>query len=435
MNSQRIVVVGNEYSSAAVFYYLEKYLTRASKPFDLLFISNKNYYFFDGLLSEYLCDTLNQNEICQDLRSLYLLRPGISYLQTPELSINFDLKTVKTTKGNIDYKYLVIALENDIEESVSRIQLANHLNCFNFDTPQNVIKLKKHIINNIEKASSEQNKEIKNILLAFSVIGETSSEINLACAVSDYINNLLKRSYPELNKSLLKVNLIAKKDLIVGKKCPFYNSRLFYNLNEKKITIYSNSVITQVQGSSIEINNDKYIDSGTIIFSNKPGGSFCINDLPFKRNNLSQWCTDLYLRADGYDDVFIVGKSSQCLDLSEDISKTIVFYNQQAKICASNVLSTINNNPLKPLKSSFEIDFFQLGYRDTLVAVKDFYFSGFIGWLFYRLIFILSFLGWKKQLRAFVSLLLSILGLKENEILDIYETSEEKTRKKLKVGS
>ena len=235
MNSQRIVVVGNEYSSAAVFYYLEKYLTRASKPFDLLFISNKNYYFFDGLLSEYLCDTLNQNEICQDLRSFYLLRPGISYLQTPELSINFDLKTVKTTKGNIDYKYLVIALENDIEESVSRIQLANHLNCFNFDTPQNVIKLKKHIIKNIEKASSEQNKEIKNILLAFSVIGETSSEINLACAVSDYINNLLKRSYPELNKSLLKVNLIAKKDLIVGKKCPFYNSRLFYKIGRAHV--------------------------------------------------------------------------------------------------------------------------------------------------------------------------------------------------------
>lgn len=433
MDCQRIVVLGNEYSANAVFYYLEKYLIKASKPFDLLFISNKNYYFFDELLSDYLCDTLNQNEICQDLRSLYLIRPGVSYLETPELSINFASRTIKTIKGNIDYKYLVIALENNLEEAIPKIQLTNHLNCFNFATPQDVISLKKHIIENVEKASSEQEKEIKSILLTFSIIGGTSSEITLACAISDYLNNLLKKNYPELSRTLLKINLIAEKDLIVSKECPFYNSRLFYNLNKKKITIYPNSVVTQVQGSSIEINNDRYIDSGTIIFSKKPESSFLGNDLLLKKDGMAGWYTDLYLRRDGYDDVFVVGKSSQCLDLSEDIPKTIIFYNQQAKICATNVLAKINNNPLKPLKPSLEIDFFQLGYRNTLVAVKDFYFSGSIGWLFYRLVFILSFLGWKKQLRAFVALLLNIFGLTENEILNIYKTSEEKTRKKIKV--
>ena len=96
MANQKVVVIGSSYSALAVFYYLEKSLTKTREPIELLLISNKNHYFFKSLLYQCLCNDATLNDISQQFRNIGFLRPDVSYLETEVLSIDYNNKVVKS---------------------------------------------------------------------------------------------------------------------------------------------------------------------------------------------------------------------------------------------------------------------------------------------------------------------------------------------------
>ncbi|MBI3590181.1 MAG: FAD-dependent oxidoreductase [Candidatus Melainabacteria bacterium] len=426
MNSTHIVVVGSSYSSAAVFNYLEKYLTKARQPVDLLLLSDKNHYFFRDLLSEYLCDGCGLDDIVQENRDIGFLKPGVSFLQSKILSIDLNLKIIKTTNSVIPYHYLVLAPDCELDDSSEYFTYADNSNCFIFNMPADIFMIKNHIIKNIEKAASEQNDEIKKMLMTFTVVGGCEKAIEIVCSISDYVRNLIKKKYHEINASFVKVNLIEEKNNILENKDPFFNTRIVHSLNKRGVNMLLNSKISGLKKEKIEINHEKEICSGTIIFTPSYKAPSLIKNLLLKHDESEYACVDLYMKADGFDNVFVIGESSKCLDLSENYPRNIAVYKQQSKVCANNIFAKINNNPLKPLGKTLDINFFPLGYKNLLFGIKDFCLDGFIPWIFYRLLYISYFLGWKKNLKAFISFLLSNLALNDQYVLDLEAMSKQK---------
>ena len=55
-----------------------------------------------------------------------------------------------------------------------------------------VLNLKKHLLSCLEKAAGEKELDIKKSLLSFTIIGAKKQGVEIACALCDYLNNLLK---------------------------------------------------------------------------------------------------------------------------------------------------------------------------------------------------------------------------------------------------
>ena len=416
MPTPKIVVIGSSYSAAAVFSYLECSLTTLREPFDLLLISDKNHYLNNNLLSQYLCGSCGLEDICQWLRGVVFLRPGVSYLEADISNIDFQSKIVSTSKGEINYQYLILAPQNDIYAE-SDIDKTN--NAFILKNLSDVLRLRTHILSNIEKAVVENDPEVKTSLLTFSVIGTGKSSIEFACSISDFTSKLLKNYFPEIKKSLLKFNLIEESDLILPRKDPFYNNRIFYNLNKRGISLYTNSRVTKIENGKILINNKDEFNSGTIVFTALETSSSLIRK--FKSCNV-----DLCMKLEGFDDVFMIGENANCLDLGEGFEKTNLFYKNQAKLGAANICAKINNSSMNLLKSDLQIDFLSLGYKNSLAEINNMHIDGFIGWLFHRLSFVFCSLSWKKKLRSFVALVGNICGFSDFEQMNVYELRSNK---------
>lgn len=421
MDTPKIVVIGNSYSSASVFYYLESFLPKARQPIDLLLISDKSFFYLNDLLSQYLCNSCTLGSLSSGFRDIVLLRAGVSYLQSKVQDIDFNAKLIKTPNGGINYDYLILAPSSNQDDFGA---LFNDDNSFQFKSLADVVKIKNHIFKSLQDAACESNPEMKKSSMTFSVIGAKERGVELVLSVSDFIYELLKKQFPELKRSLLKFNLIEEANSVSTNKDPFYNSRLFYNLNKKNVTLYLNSKVTRVEEGKITINNEKEIFSDTIIFSSLNKYSSLIRDLSLKKDSVMHGCTDLYLNADGFKNVFLIGESSRCLDLGEDIPLNISFFNKQAKICANNVLAKINNNPLKPLKFTLDIDFHSLGSKNSLVQVKGVSLDGPVVWFLHQLMYVWFQVGWKKKIKVFVNLFLVILGLADFELIDMYEINK-----------
>jgi len=420
MVTPKIVVIGSSYSAAAVFNYLERSLPNLREPFDLLLLSDKNHYLYDDSLVQYLCDSCNLEDTCQWLRGVVFLRPGVSYLEADVLNINFQSKVISTSKGEVNYQYLVLAPQNDLYDEP---EIDQGSNAFVIRNLSDVLRLRTHILSNIEKAVFENEPEIKNSLLTFSVIGADKHGIELACSISDFINRLLKNYFPEIKKSLIKINLIEKNNAISLSKDPFYNNKIFYNLNKKNITLCTNSKVTKIGTDKILINNKSETLSGTTILTTLKGSPSLIRKLknPFKSCDV-----DLYMKLEGFEDVFMIGEAAIYLDLRENIVKTILFYKNQAQICAANISAKINNAAMKLLKPDYQIDFLSLGYRSSLAEIKNIHVDGVVGWFLHRLLFVFCSLSWKKKIRALVTLICNICGFTDFEHMNIYELKSNK---------
>lgn len=423
METPKIVIIGGSYSSAAVFYYLQNYLLKSRQPFDVLLISEKNYYCFKALLSQYLCNNCDLSDISQEFRKIGLLRPGISYLETKVLDVDFSSNIVVTSVGNIPYTYLVLALDYDLNDCET---LSNGNNCFKINSPLDALKVKAHIVKSLESAVNAKDIEVKKYYLTVSVIGSKKRGIEIACSIYDFIRDMLRKQFLELQKNLLKVNIIEEKSIIGVNRDPIFNSHVFYNLSKKNITFYSNSKITRIDGQKIIINDEKEIPSGTIIFTDTNSVPLLIKNLGLQKDSLSSVFVDLYWNPQGLDNVFVIGEYSKCLDLSEDLLWVDFLYKEQAKVCAYNIFAKINNNPMKLLKSTLQMDFLSLGSRNSLAQIKNFCFEGFLGWFLHRLIYIKCFLGFRKGVTSLIGLLLNLIGLKETILFDISEFNKEK---------
>ncbi len=419
MNTVRVLVIGRGYIGATAFSYLEKCLTKVRQPVDLIYLSDRNYYFTEDYLSELLTESSDLIDVSHAIRSIGILRPGVSFVQANILDIDLSSKNVKTSKGEISYNYLLFVPE-------SNNQKQNNLpNSFELGSPEKVLMLKSQVFKNFEIASFEKNADVKKQLMAFNVIGGGIESIEKVCAISDYSDRLLKKCFPELSSNLLKINMIVEGESILPNDNLFYSTRLLYQLKKRGINIYLNSKDIKVKNEKIEVNDENSINAGTVIFSEKNNNSSLADNLSFRKDEHDRICVDLYLKADGLNDVFVIGELSKCLDVNDENQKTNLYYKEQAKICAENIFALINGNPLKPIKPTVDLSFISLGYRNSMTLFKGFYFDGFFSWVIYRLICIWSFITWKKKIRALSSFLVNLTGLRDCQFFCLEQMTEE----------
>ena len=418
MPTPKIVVIGSSYSAAAVFNYLENSLAALREPFDLLLVSDKNHYLHNDLLSQYLCDSCNLEDTCQWMRGVVFLRPGVSYLEAEILNIDFNSKIISTSKGEINYQYLILAPQNNLSDETES-------NSFVIKSLSDVLKLRTHVLSSLENAVFENNPEVKSVLLTYSVIGSDKEGVQLICSISDFVNRLLKNHFPEIKKSQIKFNLIEEGKGFVLSKDPFYNNRILYNLNKRGISLHVNSAVRKLENNKIILDKNHEILSGTIILSAVKGSSDLIQKL-YKSKALSSCNVDLYMKLEGFEDVFMIGGLANCLDIREGCEKTVLFYRNQAKVCAANICAKINNSSMKLFKSDLEINFLSLGYRNSIAEFRNLHIDGIFAWIFHRLFYVFCSLSWKKKLRAFVALMCNIFGLYDFEHMNIYELKSNK---------
>lgn len=411
MPTPKIVVIGDSFSAASVFSRLENLLHQTREPYDLLFITSKPYYCLSPLLPQYMADSCGVEDISEFTRDLNYLRPGISYLQTSIIDIDFTTRSVKTLKGNIDYSFLIIAPDVDDyeyeslpdDEFVSRVSSLNDFR-----------ELRKKIIVNLERASGMADQEKRKPLLNFQILGSKEKDIELAFSISDFVRGLLRTKYTDLKKTLLNIEILEGKNNIEASRDPYFNGYLFFNLNKKNIKINTNCALPKENA-----------DASFILQTAKDEKSLLIKRLDLVKDDKSKAFVDLYMRAQDKENVFIIWKASRCLDLVENVERSELFYLYQAEVCASNILCSINNNPLKTLKIKFDIDFLSLGSRNAIVEFKTLCLYGIFPWILYRLMYIWYFISWKKKLRAFVSLILTIAGLKDSQLFDSIDEKAE----------
>jgi NADH dehydrogenase len=255
----KVVIVGGGFGGLACARKLD------GQDVDVLLIDRENYFTFSPLLYEVATALLNPTDIAFPLRKMFRDSDNIRFRQSLVTAVDLDRRSVSTSDGvTIDADYLVLASGSsthwfgDAELEASTLPLK---------TLGNAIRLRNHVLACLERASQATSPEERRRYLTFLVVGGGATGVEYAGALSELLDIVLGRDYPDLERSLGRVVLVEFAPRVLPpfpEKLGLYAGRV---LGKRRVEVRTGVRLVSHTGSIAQLSDGEEIDTGTVVWA------------------------------------------------------------------------------------------------------------------------------------------------------------------------
>jgi NADH dehydrogenase len=255
----KVVIVGGGFGGLACARKLD------GQDVDVLLIDRENYFTFSPLLYEVATALLNPTDIAFPLRKMFRDSDNIRFRQSLVTSVDLDRRAVGTSDGvTIEADYLVLASGSsthwfgDPELEASTLPLK---------TLSNAIRLRNHVLACLERASQSTSAEERRRYLTFLVVGGGATGVEYAGALSELLDIVLGRDYPELERSLGRVVLVEFAPRVLPpfpEKLGLYAGRV---LGKRRVEVRTGVRLVSHTGSIAQLSDGEEVDTGTVVWA------------------------------------------------------------------------------------------------------------------------------------------------------------------------
>jgi NADH dehydrogenase len=271
--------------------------------YEIVLIDQYNFHQFQPLFYQVATGSLEPSAISFPLRKVFQREKKVHVRIAKVNEIDYGTRKVKTTEGDFNYDYLVIATgctsnffgNKNFERYVFPMKSTNE-----------AVALRNRILLNFEDALSarpEEMEEIMNLVIA----GGGPTGVELAGALAEMKRNILPRDYPDMDFSGLQIFLVEGGSHTLQNMSEASQLSSQRYLEKMGVQLRLNTLVQDYDGKVITLTNGSKIKTRNLIWTAGVMGS-----LP---EGLPQECVargnrikvDEYNRVIGLTDVFAIG--------------------------------------------------------------------------------------------------------------------------------
>src|SRR5690606_37727716 len=247
--------------------------------------------------------------------------------------------------------------------------------------------------------------------------------VELSGAIAEIQLHMLKKDYPELSEHEMKVYLIEGTDKILGALSERSSRDAERYLKELGVKVKLNTQVTGYDGNTITFNNGESIPTKTVIWGAGVKGQFP-DGLPselIERGNRIR--TNGQCQVEGMKDVYAIGDVAAMItdDTPRGLPGVAPAAQQQGKYVAQHILNSVDGKP-----NEEEFKYFDKGSMATVgrnravVDVGKFHMKGFIAWMIWMFIHLVSIFGFRNKVVTFVNWTIKFLTKNSGIRLIVY---------------
>jgi NADH dehydrogenase FAD-containing subunit len=211
IGGKKVLILGSGFGGTYTMRNIVRRLNR-NENVETTMVSNENFFLFSPLLHEVAMGRIETRHIAYPIRRLHW-RDRFDFIQADILNIDLPNHKVMTTKGTLEFDYLVLALGSETDMSGLGLKESN---VFLLKTLHDAMLIRNHIISVFERASVEKNPELQRQLLTFIVSGGGYTGVQLVSELRDFILRGLTRFYKTVNTDGVRIILIEAGRKIVA---------------------------------------------------------------------------------------------------------------------------------------------------------------------------------------------------------------------------
>ncbi|NDJ36655.1 MAG: NAD(P)/FAD-dependent oxidoreductase [Chloroflexi bacterium] len=297
---KRVVIVGAGFAGINA----ARELRRAD--LDVLLIDRQNYHLFQPLLYQVATASLEQESIAYPARN-FVRRLGdhINFMLTEVIDIDLDNKRLITTTEPVSYDYLILAAGARTNFFGNK---AIETHAFRLKDLDDAVALRNHIMRCFERAAQTDDVEERKAWLSFVIVGGGPTGIEFAGALSELINTVIERDYPEYDAGKeSSIMLVEGMDQLLPGTPKNLAEYARVRLEKMGVDVRLGQLVVDATPRSITLKDGTVIQGRTLLWAAGVKASPLADKIDAPKARGGRIAVNDYLSLDDHPDVFIVG--------------------------------------------------------------------------------------------------------------------------------
>ena len=405
---RRVVVVGGGLGGLKLVSSLR------DTDFQVVLVDKNNYNQFPPLIYQVASAGLEPSNISFPFRRLFQGWKDFFFRMAEVQHIDTEEKAIKTSIGTIHYDDLVLAAgattnffgNKNIEASALPMKSVSES-----------MRLRNTILQNLERAETEDNEARKQALMNIAIVGGGPSGVEIAGVLAEMKQTMLPRDYPDLDTSCIHIYLINATPRLLGAMSERSSREAERALKELGVEVMTNCMVTDYVDKELVLKDGQRISAETVIWVSGIKANN-IDGIPTESiGHAGRILVDRFNRVKGLKDVYAIG--DQCIVEGDEaypyghpqLAQVAI---QQAKTLAKNLIRQEKGETEQPFSYHNLGTMATIGRKKAVVEIGKLKFGGFFAWLLWLIVHLRSILGVKNKTIVFLNWMWSYLNYKQS---------------------
>ena len=405
---RRVVVVGGGLGGLKLVSSLR------DTDFQVVLVDKNNYNQFPPLIYQVASAGLEPSNISFPFRRLFQGWKNFFFRMAEVQHIDTEEKAIKTSIGTIHYDDLVLAAgattnffgNKNIEASALPMKSVSES-----------MRLRNTILQNLERAETEDNEARKQALMNIAIVGGGPSGVEIAGVLAEMKQTILPRDYPDLDTSCMHIYLINATPRLLCAMSERSSREAEKALKELGVEVMTNCMVTDYVDKELVLKDGQRISAETVIWVSGIKANN-IDGIPTESiGHAGRILVDRFNRVKGLKDVYAIG--DQCIVEGDEaypyghpqLAQVAI---QQAKTLAKNLIRQEKGETEQPFSYHNLGTMATIGRKKAVVEIGKLKFGGFFAWLLWLIVHLRSILGVKNKTIVFLNWMWSYMNYKQS---------------------
>ena len=425
---KRIVIIGGGFAGLTLLRKLVK------QKYQLVLIDKNNYHQFQPLFYQVATAGLEPSAISFPFRKVFQSKKNVFIRKTEVSRIDTELKRVYTTIGHINYDYLVIAIGADTNY-FGNMDIKRK--SFPMKSVSEALGLRNRLLENYENALITEDPKEKEGLLNIVVVGGGPTGVELTGAIAEMKKFVLPKDYPELDFHRMHIYLLEASDALLKGMSDQSSHKAYEYLLKLGVKVWLDSRVKDYDGKNVILENGTTLRTDTLIWAAGVTGNRIEGFKPESYFRSNRFLVDRFNKVNGYECVYAIGDIAFMTEKDypaghPQVAQVAI---QQARNLAANFERMTKNKQPEPFSYKDLGSMATVGRNLAVVDLPFIRFQGFVAWLVWMFIHLMSIVGVKNRLLIFINWLWNYFTYDQSLRLIIrprvFENSFDKEHKEL----
>ena len=345
---KKIAILGGGYGGVLTAKKLAKKF-KNDENVEITLIDKKPYHSLLTELHEVAAGRVAEDSIRIDLKKIFAKRK-VDVVLDEITSFDFKNNVMKSENNSYEYDYLVIGA--GCQPTYFGIKGAEEYSR-KLWSYEDAVELKEHILQMFRKAVKETNKEKRQRMLSFVVVGGGFTGVEMIGELAEWKERLCKEFF--ISEDEVKLYVVDA----LPKILPIFPDKLINKaanrLKKLGVEIITGAGITEVTTDSVTMGDKGTINTNTVIWAAGVEGSDTIGKMDIEQKGRKRIATNDKLQSLDYKNVYVVGDNIFFIPEGEERPVPQMVENAEASspLIAHNIYADIKGGEMKSYKPSF----------------------------------------------------------------------------------
>jgi NADH:ubiquinone reductase (H+-translocating) len=393
---KRVVIVGGGFAGLRLASDLPK------KVFQVVLLDKNNFHQFQPLLYQVATAGLEPSSIAFPFRKVFSRRKDFHIRLTEVISVDKELRKLKTTIGEISYDYLVLA-------TGATSNFFGNRDIENFSLPmksiQEALQLRNHLFQRFEDALIASNKEELSQFLNIVIVGGGPTGVEVSGTLAEMKKHILPKDFPDMDFSELHIYLIEGSDRLLPSMSADSSLQARKSLEKMGVEVMTQTLVEHYDGRYVTLNNGHQIPSKTMIWAAGVKGAIIDGVAGEQITHGQRLKVNEYNMVHGCEDVFAIGDVAHMAtpDYPNGHPQLAQPAIQQGRLLARNLVRMQKGLPLLPFTYKDLGSMATIGRNKAVAELPGYHFHGFFAWVVWLVVHLKSILGVRNKFLVLIN--------------------------------